>query len=279
MALTSHLLAFSDASPQESIDPAHPERWYTFAAVGVRLASDPFGAGLVVPVPGGVASVLTIPDPAALEESLRTGDGTPYRDWKKIRGAERRSAALDRLLRACSEGNATFFAHSTLGEYVPNIVDQFFGVSFAAAISGPALLRQLGYSSDALASIIPPTISRRNFVSLGWIARCCCILHEKSAESLGDVNVLVLHDNLPFNRESDVALIQVLLGAILPRKVKFTAGVPRTSFAPVDNLAAAANACITHTDGTIDQWVLVNGRPQNVYITMDEPNGTFVRYL
>ena len=277
--MTNYILAYSDACPQESLDPAFPDRWYTFAAVGTRLESSPFGSGLVVPLSGRVASVLTIPDPAAFERTLRVADREPFRDWKKIRGAERKGAALERLLKCCNEGKATFFSHSTLGAYAESIIEQFFGVRCAAFVSANDLAQQLGYVPNAIASLLPSVVTRRDLISLGWIARCCCILHKKASESLGNVELLVIHDNLPFDRASDVAVIQLLLGAIAPRRVNFMTSGNLFGFAPADNFAAAAHACITHTDATIDQWALTNGRPSNVYMTMDGPNGTFARYL
>jgi hypothetical protein len=186
---------------------------------------------------------------------------------------------VERLLEACSVGKASFFAHSTLAEHIGPIVEGFFGVRCAAALQLPDLLRQLGVAPAVGGAGLPSVVSRRDFISLGWLARCCCILHKKASEVLGDTELLVIHDNLPFNREGDTAVIQLLTSVVSSQRVRFMTAGTVIDFPPADNLAAAANACMNHTDGTIDQWVLRHGRPSNVYITMDEPNGTFVRYL
>lgn len=277
--MTNYLLAFSDACPQESIDTEAFQQWHTFAAVSWRLEHSPLASKLVIPTRGGFGAALSIPDPLALEKLLRTDERQPFRDWKSYRGAERKSAALERLLQACTEGRANFFSHSTLSQYAGPIVDGCFGPPRTSLISRPGLVGRPEYEVRFASGGPPVPLSWRDFVSLGWLARCCWLLYRKAAETLGNVELLIIHDNLPLNRDRDVAIVQQLLAAAVPGKVHFMTAGKTLGFAPADNFAAAAQGLVAGTGGAMAQWAVANARPKNVYVMADEPDGTPFRYL
>jgi hypothetical protein len=39
------------------------------------------------------------------------------------------------------------------------------------------------------------------------------------------------------------------------------------------------NRCIRGVDGTVQEWGLRGKLPRNFYMTMDEPDASFVRYI
>jgi hypothetical protein len=273
------LLAFTDACPQEYLDTSQAWTWYTMAAIGVALEQSPFAVGLVAPSLDGISQVVRLPDPKVLAASLQPDATAPFRIWKNIRGEKRRANALERLLSACRAGRCVFLSHSTLSQFADNIAQRYLAQLCHGFVAKPGLI---GYP-EYLVTCTPfggqVFLERQRLFSLVWIVHCLRVFLQKSREVHANAEALFIHDNLPFNREEDIAVVRKLLNALDPGRIHFMTERNQFEFAPADNLAAATNDFIAGRDPTIQKWIWKDGRPKNFYMTMDEDNGTFARYI
>jgi hypothetical protein len=271
--------AFTDACPQESIDVLGAPVWHTMAAIGTVLPESPFASGLVVPTLRGIATVVRIPDPQALASSLQSDAGVAFRSGKKTRGKERRRRAVDQLLSACDAGRYWFLSHSTLSHLVDGIADRYLNGYCTGFVRRQGLVGQPDYVVSCPPHGKQVFLSRQRMVSLTWVAHCLLLFHKKACEAAGNVEAMFVHDNLPFDRDEEAAVLGALLHREDPGRIHFMTEQNDFEFAPTDNLAALANDCIAGRDSAIQQWVLKGGRPRNFYMTMDEEDGSFTRFI
>ena len=272
-------VAFTDACPQESITPAGPVIWHTMAAIGVLIRDSPFASGLVAPTLHGAVPVIRIPDPDLLSKSLQGVTAAPFRIWKKVRGQKRRRQALGRLLDACRSGACVFASHSTRSHLADQITDRYVAEYCYGIVRRVGLVGQPEYAVYCPQLGREIMLARQRLVSLAWIVHCQRVFLQKAREAVGNVEALFIHDNLPFDRDEEIAVVQTLLNALDPGRVHFMTERKSFQFAPSDNLAAASNDFITGKDWTIQQWVWKEGRPKSFYMTMDEEDGSFKRYI
>lgn len=273
------ILAFTDASPQESINLHGPHVWHTMAAVGLILEDDPFASGLSVSGIHGVGRLIRIPDPKRLAAALQPDARSAFRSWKNIRTPKRRRIALERLLSACRSGHCLFLSHSTLSHLAERVTDRYLSRYCSAIVQRSLLIGHPDYVMTLPSTGARFPITRQRLVSLTWIVHCLSIFLHKVREAFGNVNALFVHDNLPFNREEDIAIVQALLDAQDPGRIHFMTDRRQFEFAPTDNLAAATNDFITGRDSSIQTWIWKGGRPRNFYMTMDEENGSYARFI
>lgn len=268
--------AFTDATPQESIDTTKPPSWHTMAAIGVVLTTDPFRESLEVPTLTGSKLLVRIPDPQTLARTLQRDARAPFVAWKKIR-AKRRGRAMARLLSAMPAAPCVFLSHNTRSDLVDRITDRYLSHFCSSIVQRPALVGRPEYEISCEPFGRDVFVSRARLVSLAWVVHSLRVFIEKGRQAIGNVPCIFLHDNLPLNREDDIAVVRTLLNAYDPGRVHFMTERKQFSFAPTDNLAAATNACMTGTDGTVLVWGMQNRLPRNFYMTMDREDGSFVR--
>jgi len=273
------LLFFTDACPQESIDTSQSWKWYTTAAIGVGLEQNPFAVPLVAPSLLGSAQLVRLPDPKMVSAALRPDDPAPFRIWKNIKGKERREKALNRLLASGHAGKCLFLSHSTLSQFVDGVADMYLTNSCRGFVRKHGLIGYPEYVINCSPFAGEIFVTRQRLISLTWLVHCLRIFFQKSSESFGNVEALFIHDNLPFNREDDITIVRALLNALAPGRIHFMTERDQFEFAPADNLAVATNDFIAGKDPTIQKWVWKDGRPRNFYMTADEGNGTFTRYI
>lgn len=249
------------------------------AAIGIAIADSPLTSPILAPSLGGATPLLRIPDPAAISRSLQPDATAPFRDWKNIRGPDRRAAALGRLLAACRAGQCVFLSHSTLSQFADGIASRFLAEYCRGFVVKDGLIGLPEYSVDCAPFGSVVRLSRQRLVSLIWVVHCLRVFLQKSREALGNVDAVFVHDNLPFNRPTELIAVRAFLNALDPGRVHFITDRSQFSFAPADNLAAATNDFITGKDATIQQWVWAGGRPGNFYMTADEDDGKFTRFI
>lgn len=272
-------LAFTDACPQESIDTDGPRTWHTMAGIATILDDNPFAPGLLVPGLTGPKQLIRIPDPNGLAKLLQPDAQIAFRSWKNIRTPKRKRKALDRLLKACSSGKCLFLSHSTLSNFAEGIAEKYLEVFCSSFVKKSILIGHPEFAITIPQSGLPLFVTRQRIVSLTWIAHCLSVFLFKAREAFGNLDGLFIHDNLPFNRDDDIAIVQALLNAQHPGRIHFLTEQRNFEFAPTDNLAATTNDFVSGKDSTIQSWVWKEGRPRNFYITVDEGNGTFSRFI
>lgn len=249
------------------------------AAIGVFLEQESIFSRLLSTGLEGATPLLRIPDPKRLSDSLHPSAKAPFRIWKNIRGGRRRSRAVTKLLEACRDGYCFFSSHSTLSQFTEGLTDNYIRETANAFVKKDLRIGHPEYSVNCAPFGPIVSVSRQRLVSLNWVAHCLRVFRQKYIESFGDLEVLFIHDNLPFDRPEDIAVVRVLLNALSPGRVHFMTERNEFEFAPADNLAAATHAFITGRDSTIQQWIWKNERPKNFYMTADEGNGAFTRYI
>lgn len=272
------LMMFTDASPQEYIRADHHGIWHTMAGIGLIVPNDPIADGILVSGTRGTVRWVAIPDPQRLAEALNPDGRAITRSWKNIR-AHRRPAAISELLAACQAGHCVFVSHSTLSHLVNGIATTYLNRFCKGFVYEPGLV---GFPRYLVR--LPPDgrevfVDEQRLLSLVWVVHCLSIFLQKSRESVGNIPALFVHDNLPFDRPEDVAMVEALLNAQDPGRIFFMTERDQLEFAPVDNLAAVAAAFVEGRDSTIQTWVWKKGRPRNFYMTVDEENGSFVRFI
>lgn len=275
----SCFLAFTDACPQESINVQGVKTWHTMAAVGMILEGNPFANGLLVPGVLGDKKLIRIPDPQKLAESLQPDTRAAFRSWKDIRTTKRKRKALWRLLAACQAGKCLFLSHSTLSHLAAGVATNYLGRFCSGFVRKSLLIGQPGYIVSLPSTGVEVYLNEQRMISLVWVVHSLSIFLHKARESFGNMDGLFVHDNLPFNNEEDIAIVQLLLNAQDPGRIHFMTERDQFEFAPSDNLAAATNGFISGTDHTIQTWIWKEGRPRNFYMTADEENGTFTRFI
>lgn len=275
----AYLLAFTDACPQEFIAIDEPRIWHTMAGIATILEEDPFACGLLVPGLTGPKRVIRIPDPKGFASYLQPDAQIAFRSWKNIRTPKRKRKALDRLLKACSSGKCLFLSHSTVSDFAEGIAEKYLGTYCSAFVKKSIIIGHPEFVITIPPSEVPIFVNRQRIVSLTWIVHCLSVFLFKAREAYGNVDGLFVHDNLPFNREEDIAIVQALLNAQDPGRIHFLTEQRNFEFAPTDNLAATTNDFVTGRDSTIQSWVWKEGRPRNFYMTVDDGNGTFSRFI
>lgn len=272
------LLAFTDACPQETINSDGPQTWHTMAAIGVILPDDPLSNGLIIPSIDGAKQLIRIPNPENLEILLQPNARTAFRSWKKIR-RNRKPEALNNLLTACESGQCLFLSHSTQSNLAGQITDRFLEHFCQNLVHKSLLIGMPEYLFILPSNKREISLTRTRLISLVWIAHSYCIFFHKAREAFGEITGLFIHDNLPFDRDDDVAIIQELLKISSSGKIYFTTERNQFEFAPSDNLAAITNDFILGKNSAIQEWIWNNGRPRNFYMTADEGDGKFVRFI
>lgn len=242
------------------------------------LPNDPMASGLIVPNLNGPVNIVAIPDPVRLAETLNPEGRAITRSWKNIR-ADRKPAAVINLLAACRAGHCVFVSHSTLSHLAEGVALRYVDRFCRSFIGESRLIGHPKYVVRMLPSGKEIYLNEKRLVSLVWIAHCLSIFLHKAREAVGDIPGLFIHDNLPFNRDEDVEIIRALLHAQDPGRIFFMTERKQFEFAPADNLAAVAAAFIEGRDQTIQMWIWKEGRPRNFYMTCDDDNGTFTRYI
>jgi hypothetical protein len=248
------------------------------AAIGVRAEVDILVSPLTVATLTGSKRFIRIPDPAALTKALQQEARAPFVEWKKIR-PKRRGRAMERLLSAMPTAPCVFLSHNSRSDLIDQITDRYLSQFCSAIVRRPGLIGRPAYEVDCQPFGHTVFVSRQRLVSLAWVVHCFRVFIEKARHAIGDADGVFLHDNLPFNRAKDVAVVRALLNAYDPGRMHFLTERKSFSFAPPDNLAAMTHACIAGVDGTVQEWGLKGQLPRNFYMTMDEVDGSFVRYI